>query len=111
MTKADLVDQVAKAIGPGITKRDCALVVDGFLNAVKQALIKGNNIEIRGFGTFKLRHRRPRLGRNPKTGEPVPVPARTTAVYKPSRLLLELLVHPLSSGEAHDRPGQDGGSG
>ncbi len=105
MTKADLVDQVAKAIGPGITKRECALVVDGFLNAVKQALAQGNNIEIRGFGTFKVRHRKPRLGRNPRTGEPVPVPARATAVYKPSRLLRAKMVHldppaqdPTSSG-------------
>ena len=44
MTKADLVEQVADAIGPGITKKDCALVVDGFLNAVKHALAKGENI-------------------------------------------------------------------
>ena len=55
MTKADLVEQVAEAIGPGITKKDCALVVDGFLNAVKLALSQGENIEIRGFGTFKVR--------------------------------------------------------
>ena len=54
MTKADLVEQVAEAIGPGITKKDCALVVDGFLNAVKLALANGENIEIRGFGTFKV---------------------------------------------------------
>jgi hypothetical protein len=55
MTKADLVEQVSEAIGPGITKKDCALVVDGFLNAVKHALADGENIEIRGFGTFKVR--------------------------------------------------------
>ena len=54
MTKADLVEQVAEAIGPGVTKKDCALVVDGFLNAVKQALSDGENIEIRGFGTSRL---------------------------------------------------------
>ena len=58
MTKADLVEQVAEAIGPGVTKKDCALVVDGFLNAVKQALSDGENIEIRGFGTFKVRKRK-----------------------------------------------------
>ena len=54
MTKADLVEQVADAIGPGITKKDCALVVDGFLNAVKHALAKGENIEIRRFALFEL---------------------------------------------------------
>jgi integration host factor subunit beta len=52
MTKADLVQQASEAIGPGITKKDCALVVDAFLNAVKEALAEHKNIEIRGFGTF-----------------------------------------------------------
>ena len=79
MTKADLVEQVADAIGPGITRKDCALVVDGFLNAVKQALAQGNGIEIRGFGTFKVRQRKARMARNPRTGEPVRVPARDIA--------------------------------
>ncbi len=87
MTKADLVEQVADAIGPGVTKRDCALLVDGFLNAVKQALARGDHIEIRGFGTFKVRRRKARLARNPRTGEPVRVPARFTPVFKPSKIL------------------------
>jgi len=87
MTKADLVEQVADAIGPGITKKDCALVVDGFLNAVKAALAEGENIEIRGFGTFKVRKRRTRTARNPRTGEAVEVPSRTVPVFKPSKHL------------------------
>jgi integration host factor beta subunit len=87
MTKADLVEQVAEAIGPGITKKDCALVVDGFLNAVKLALANGENIEIRGFGTFKVRKRKTRMARNPRTGESVEVPARTVPVFKPSKHL------------------------
>lgn len=85
MTKADLVEQVAQAIGPGITKKDCAAVVDGFLNAVRQALASGEHIEIRGFGTFKVRHRRARTARNPRTGEPVHVEARAVPVFKPSK--------------------------
>ncbi len=87
MTKAELVEQVAEAIGPGITKKDCALVVDGFLNAVKEALAEGENIEIRGFGTFKVRRRRTRMARNPRTGDAVEVPARTVPVFKPSKQL------------------------
>ncbi len=87
MTKADLVEQVAEAIGPGVTKKDCALVVDGFLNAVKAALAKGENIEIRGFGTFKVRTRRTRMARNPRTGESVEVPQRAVPVFKPSKHL------------------------
>ncbi len=92
MTKADLVQQVADAIGPGITKKDCALVVDGFLNAIKQAVSSGENIEIRGFGTFKVRRRKARMARNPRTGDPVRVPARAVPVFKPSRLLRSRVV-------------------
>jgi integration host factor subunit beta len=87
MTKADLVEQVAEAIGPGVTKKDCALVVDGFLNAVKQALAEGENIEIRGFGTFKVRKRKSRMARNPRTGDTVRVPARVVPVFKASKHL------------------------
>lgn len=85
MTKADLVEQVTEAIGPGITKKDCALVVDGFLNAVKRALTQGENIELRGFGTFKVRHRKARTARNPRTGDPVKVPPRKVPVFKASK--------------------------
>jgi nucleoid DNA-binding protein len=85
MTKADLVEQVADAIGPGITKKDCALVVDGLLNAIKNALAEQQNIEIRGFGTFKVRKRKARMARNPRTGEAVEVPARTVPIFKPSK--------------------------
>ncbi len=87
MTKADLVEQVVDAIGPGITKKDCALVVDGFLNAVKLALADGENIEIRGFGTFKVRKRKTRTARNPRTGDAVEVPSRSVPVFKPSKHL------------------------
>jgi len=87
MTKADLVEQVAEAIGPGITKKDCSLVVDGFLNAIKRALADGDNIEIRGFGTFKVRRRKSRMARNPRTGEPVEVASRSVPVFKPSKHL------------------------
>ena len=86
MTKADLVEQVYEAIGPGVTKKDCGAVVDAFLNAIKKALADGQHIEIRGFGTFKVRSRRPRLARNPRTGASVRVPARQVPVFKPSRL-------------------------
>ena len=86
MTKADLVVRVHEAIGPGVTKKDCAVLVDGFLNAIKQAMVEGEHIDIGGCGTFKVRDRRPRLGRNPRTGEPVRVPARAVPVFKPARL-------------------------
>ncbi len=87
MTKADLVERAADAVGPRVTKKDCGLVVDAFLDAVKDALERGEGIEIRGFGTFKVRHRKPRTARNPRTGEPVEVPARAAPVFQPSSLL------------------------
>ena len=87
MTKADLVEQVADAIGPRVTKKECGLVVNAFLDAVKDALARGDGIELRGFGTFKVRHRKARKARNPRTGEAVEVPARDVPVFKPSRHL------------------------
>ena len=84
MRKADLVEQAADMIGPRVTKRDCGLVVDAFLDAVKDALARADHIELRRFGTFKVRHRKARTGRNPRTGESVEVPPRNVPVFKPS---------------------------
>ena len=72
MTKADLVEQAADAIGPRVTKKECGLVIDAFLGTVKEALARGDRIELRSLGTFKVRHRK---ARNPRTGEPVVRPA------------------------------------
>src|SRR4026207_2524018 len=91
MTKADLVEkvtaQIARTAGPLISKKDCARVVDSFLDAIKAALAEQHNIAIRGFGTFKIRQRKTRMARNPRTGDPVEVAARTFPVFKPSREL------------------------
>ena len=91
MTKADLIERVtasiARTAGPMISKKDCARVVDAFLDAVKEALADQRNIEIRGFGTFKIRRRKTRMARNPRTGDPVEVAARPVPVFKPSKEL------------------------
>ncbi|MDE0075535.1 MAG: integration host factor subunit beta [Gammaproteobacteria bacterium] len=87
MTKADLVQQVADALGRQVTKKACGLVVDAFLDAVKVALARGDGIELRGFGTFKVRHREARKARNPRTGEAVEVAACDVPVFQPSKLL------------------------
>jgi integration host factor subunit beta len=91
MTKADLVELVTDAIsqtsGPMISKKDCARVVDSFLDAIKEALRDQKNIEVRGFGTFKIRQRKTRMARNPRTGAPVEVSARPVPVFKPSKEL------------------------
>ena len=91
MTKADLVESVTEAIertsGPLISKKDCARVVDAFLDAIRDALKEQHNIEVRGFGTFKIRQRKTRMARNPRTGAPVEVSARPVPVFKPSKEL------------------------
>ncbi len=87
MTKADLVEQVSDMIGPRVTRKDCGLVADALLEAVKDTLARGDHIEIRGFGTFKVRHRKARTARNPRTGDPVEVLPRVAPVFKPSRHL------------------------
>lgn len=95
MTKADLVERVTESIartaGPMISKKDCARVVDAFLDAVKEALKNQHNIEVRGFGTFKIRRRKTRMARNPRTGDPVEVAARPVPVFKPSKELRALV--------------------
>lgn len=95
MTKADLVErvtaQIARTAGPMISKKDCARVVDAFLDAVKLALADQNNLEIRGFGTYKIRMRKTRMARNPRTGDPVEVAARPVPVFKPSKELRALV--------------------
>ena len=87
MTKADLVEEVMEAMGPGVTKKDCALILDGFLSAAKRSLENGESIEIRGFGTLTVKERKSRIARNPRTGAAVEVPARRVPVFKPSKHL------------------------
>ncbi|MCD4650774.1 MAG: integration host factor subunit beta [Candidatus Cloacimonetes bacterium] len=83
MTKADLVKVIAK--DTGLIRKDIAIVVDQFLSAVKDSMKNGSRIEIRGFGTFNLKQRKERIGRNPKTGKKVPVPERVVPTFKFSR--------------------------
>ncbi|NLH92698.1 MAG: DNA-binding protein HU [Candidatus Cloacimonetes bacterium ADurb.Bin117] len=90
MTKADLVKLVSE--NTGIIRKDVAVVVDSLLQAIKDSLGKGHHIEIRGFGTFRLKTRKPRMGRNPKTEEKVPVPARTVPTFKFSREFKNMVV-------------------
>jgi len=109
MTKADLVERVtasiARTAGPMISKKDCARVVDAFLDAIKLALQEQHNIEIRGFGTFKIRRRKTRMARNPRTGDPVEVAARPVPVFKPSKELRIMVAEPAEPSPAPDGVG------
>lgn len=82
MTKADIVDQIAKETG--LTKIETKAVVDGVFQTIISSIADGNRIELRGFGVFKHKSRKPRMARNPKTGDLVPLDKRYVPVFKPS---------------------------
>jgi len=89
MTKADLVEKVT-GLGD-LTRRDGEVIVETIFGSVIGALQGGDKIEIRGFGSFRIRQRNPRIGRNPKTGERVEVPAKRVPYFKPSKELRDLV--------------------
>ncbi|RPJ44064.1 MAG: integration host factor subunit beta [Candidatus Latescibacterota bacterium] len=89
MTKADLVDEVVHATG--LPKKDVALIVDGFLEAICQTLINNGHVEIRGFGSFKIKYAKARVARNPRSGATVQVPSKLVPFFKVSRELKALV--------------------
>ena len=89
LTKAALVEQVADATG--LTKKRAAIIVDTVFGNITEALHHGEKVELRGFGSFRLRCREPRRGRNPRNGDPVDVPPRRVPYFKPGKELKELI--------------------
>lgn len=89
MTKAELVDEVATQTG--LPKKQAEIVVNTVFESIVDSLKSGDKIELRGFGSFRIRHRDSRIGRNPKTGEKVEVPAKRIPYFKPGKDLRELL--------------------
>lgn len=83
MTKADIVDKVAE--GTGLTKLETEVIIEGFFKTVIDALKAGRGIEIRGFGSFKVKKKNARQARNPKTGEQVFVPEHYVPTFKFSK--------------------------
>jgi integration host factor subunit beta len=88
MTKSELVDIIAEAHGQ-ITRREAEVVVNEIFGAISEALAGGDRVELRGFGSFSTKRREPRVGRNPKTGESVQVPAKVVPHFKPGKELRE----------------------
>ena len=89
MTKADLIDEVSRLAE--LTRKDSEVIVETIFDSVVRSLRAGDKIEIRGFGSFRTRQRKPRVGRNPKTGEKVEVPAKKIPFFKPSKELKDLV--------------------
>ena len=92
MTRSDLVEELAARFDQ-LTQRDAELAVKTILDAVSEALINSQRIEIRGFGSFSITQRPPRLGRNPRSGEVVHVPAKRVPHFKPGKALREDVDH------------------
>ncbi|MDY0745498.1 integration host factor subunit beta [Paucibacter sp. R3-3] len=88
MTRSDLVALLADRF-PQLTQRDTEFAVKTILDAMSDALAKGHRIEIRGFGSFQVNRRPPRMGRNPRSGEQVLIPEKLVPHFKPGKALRE----------------------
>ena len=89
MTKADLVDAVSRVTE--LNRKDSEIVVESLFESIVKALKSGDKLEVRGFGSFRIRERRARQCRNPKTGEKVNVPEKRVPYFKPSKELKDLI--------------------
>jgi integration host factor subunit beta len=96
MTKADLVEHVVHVAS--LSKKHAEIIVNTVFSAIVTALQSEDKIELRGFGSFRVRRRRPRQGRNPKTGDRVEVPEKRIPYFKPGKELRDLINH----GETSD---------
>ena len=88
MTRSDLVALLADRFGQ-LTQRDTEFAVKTILDAMSDALARGHRIEIRGFGSFSINRRPPRMGRNPRSGAQVPIPEKLVPHFKPGKALRE----------------------
>ena len=88
MVKADLVEIIAREAG--ITKVNAEIAVDSIIASLKGALARGERIELRGFGVFEVKPRKRGIGRNPRTGEEVVIPAGKTTRFRPGKALCDI---------------------
>lgn len=92
MTKRELVIRVANKLG--MTQSDVAKVIEGTFEAVSEALAEGKRWELRDFGVFEVKTRASRIGRNPRTGDQVPVPERRVVTFRPGKKMKEIVAAP-----------------
>jgi len=92
MTKADLIDEVSRVVE--MTRKESEIIVETIFDSIVKSLRTGDKIEIRGFGSFRTRQRQARIGRNPKSGDRVDVPAKRIPFFKPSKELRDLVNGP-----------------
>jgi len=87
MNKADLVEKIFSEQGPKVSKAQAARALESVISGITGALTRGERVTISGFGTFSASKRKSRVGRNPQTGEPINIPARTVARFTPGKEL------------------------
>ena len=104
MTKAELVAKVASQIN--LTKKQTEVVVNTVFHSITESLSQGKKVELRGFGSFRIRERNPRTGRNPKSGVKVDVPAKKVPFFKAGKELREL-VDKNAVGDEFDQDDED----
>lgn len=90
MTKAEIIDSVYEKVG-GFSKKESAEIVETVFDTMKEVLARGEKIKISGFGNFVVREKKQRIGRNPQTGDPIPISARRVLTFKPSQVLKAIL--------------------
>ncbi|MCW7536492.1 integration host factor subunit beta [Aquabacterium sp. A7-Y] len=105
MTRSDLVNQLAERFSQ-LTHRDTEFAVKTILDAMSDALARGHRIEIRGFGSFSINRRPPRVGRNPRSGEQVIIPEKLVPHFKPGKALREAVDARTVLSEPDAQPGE-----
>ena len=85
MTKQDIINDVSSSTG--LTKLETEIIMNGVMRTIINSLANNERVELRGFGTFGIKHRMPKKARNPGTGEPVYLPERYVPTFKPSKLM------------------------
>lgn len=104
MTKADLIEEVARVVE--FTRKESEVIVEAIFDAIVKSLRDSDKIEIRGFGSFRTRQRQSRIGRNPKTGARVEVPAKKIPYFKPSKELKDLVNSTVTAPAAPPAPAE-----
>lgn len=89
MTKAEIIEQIYEKVG--FSKKESAEIVEMVFEMMKETLEKGEKIKISGFGNFVVRQKRPRVGRNPQTGQEIEITARRVLTFRPSQVLKSAL--------------------
>ena len=97
LTKADIADRLFNEVG--LNKREAKEFVDSFFEIIRQALENGENVKLSGFGNFQLREKNQRPGRNPKTGEEIPISARRVVTFRPGQKLRARVEAYVESGD------------